>query len=423
MRILSNFFWNLYAICYDVLLKFGPYLKMFDKIIEQLDLDRNKKIKVLDLACGTGNLEFLLSKKNFNNIEIDALDFSSSMLKRAKSKNKNCNFYSCDISVSLPFENESFDRVVVINVFHLLPEPEKVLAEIVRILKTDGKIVLVSLKDDYQMSFILKSWKHDHEPFEKWKSKSVIFWFYLIFRSFGFSSSAFKFIFVAIFNKIIDKNIKGFSYNQLRKMFVESGLLVEFDCLVYGNQEFLFTLKKPSTMFKMVKNENEFNEAISLRREVFDQEFKIPKESDIDCFDLNNDDVIDFIIVTNHKIIGTIRFTKIYTLEDFRWKFSLRDENNFFSFFPCLEVSRFAFSKEQRSSFDLPGVILLVYEYANYLGFEYTSGAIRIEFFHLLKRMGVSFDSTSEEFDYHKVWKIITFFSSVEKSFQRLKRK
>ena len=66
------------------------------------------------------------------------------MLKRAE---KNCAAYSnvqfrqADI-LSLDFRDNSFDKVVAGNVIHLLPEPEKALQELERVVKPGGKIII-----------------------------------------------------------------------------------------------------------------------------------------------------------------------------------------------------------------------------------------------------------------------------------------
>ena len=423
MKSLNYFFWSLYALCYDVLLKFGPYLKMFDRIIEQLDLNNGQNLKILDVACGTGNLELLLSKKGYNNLDIKALDFSAVMLKRAKRKNKDCVFCFSDISNPLPFDDESFDRIVVVNVFHLLPQPEKTLSEITRVLKTNGKIILVSLKDQYQMSFILKSWKHEHEPFKKWEGKNMFFWFYLVFKSFGFSFSALKFIFVAIFNKIIDKNVKGFSRKQLDSMFLNEGLRCCNVEMVYGDQEFLFTLIKPETIIRAIRNNYEFSEVVSLRKKIFVQEFKLPEDNLMEEPDLIGEKKIDFLVINNQEIIGTVRLIKVFSLDSFEWGFALPKNLDFSLFFPCLEVSRFAFLKKNRNREDVLRLVSAVYEHSSCLGFDYISGSLRVEFFYLSRRFGIKFDLISEEFDYHKTWKIITFLSPVRENLLMLKNK
>ena len=41
----------------------------------------------------------------------------------------------------LPYADQSFDVVIVVNALHIVPEPEKALSEIRRVLKDDGVLV------------------------------------------------------------------------------------------------------------------------------------------------------------------------------------------------------------------------------------------------------------------------------------------
>ena len=41
----------------------------------------------------------------------------------------------------LPYANQSFDVVIVSNALHIVPQPEKALAEIRRVLKDDGELI------------------------------------------------------------------------------------------------------------------------------------------------------------------------------------------------------------------------------------------------------------------------------------------
>ena len=41
----------------------------------------------------------------------------------------------------LPFEKNSFDVVIISNALHIIPNPEKVLSEIARVLKTGGLLI------------------------------------------------------------------------------------------------------------------------------------------------------------------------------------------------------------------------------------------------------------------------------------------
>ena len=94
---------------------------------------------VLELAAGTG-----LIAKNIVNAaaHIEATDASAEMIAEAKRDNHSTKLhFSVQDMFRLPYTEESFDVVIVSNALHIVPQPEKALAEIRRVLKDDGVLV------------------------------------------------------------------------------------------------------------------------------------------------------------------------------------------------------------------------------------------------------------------------------------------
>lgn len=93
-------------------------------------------MNVLELACGTGQLSFPLSDCTNS---WTATDFSENMIKQAKRRGttEKLSFCVAD-ATALSYENENFDCVVISNALHIMPEPEKAMQEICRVLKKDG---------------------------------------------------------------------------------------------------------------------------------------------------------------------------------------------------------------------------------------------------------------------------------------------
>ena len=94
---------------------------------------------VLELATGTG-----LIAKNIVNAAalIEATDASAEMITEAKRDNRSAKLhFSVQDMFRLPYADKSFDAVIVSNALHIVPQPEKALREIRRVLKDDGVLI------------------------------------------------------------------------------------------------------------------------------------------------------------------------------------------------------------------------------------------------------------------------------------------
>ena len=94
---------------------------------------------VLELATGTG----LIAKHIVNAAaHIEATDASAEMIAEANRDNRSAKLhFSVQDMFRLPYAEESFDVVIVSNALHIVPQPEKALAEIRRVLKDDGVLI------------------------------------------------------------------------------------------------------------------------------------------------------------------------------------------------------------------------------------------------------------------------------------------
>lgn len=135
-------FWDSLAKKYDPLIsKYASenYNRVIQLIKDELWVDA----EVLEVACGTGIISLALSDALST---ITAIDYADEMLNVAKEKQLeqnigNVSFQNGDV-YNLNFNDHSFDAIVGMNIFHLLPEPQNALAEIKRVLKPDGTILL-----------------------------------------------------------------------------------------------------------------------------------------------------------------------------------------------------------------------------------------------------------------------------------------
>ena len=94
--------------------------------------------KVLDLGCGTGIHSKNLSKNGF---EMYASDLSVDVIMKARKKHagKKIKFLVSDAE-KIPFDAGTFDYVFCGAVLHHLPDRNRTIKEIRRVLKTGGKV-------------------------------------------------------------------------------------------------------------------------------------------------------------------------------------------------------------------------------------------------------------------------------------------
>ena len=93
---------------------------------------------VLELATGTG----LIAKHIVNAAtHIEATDASAEMITEAKRTRSTKLHFSVQDMFRLPYANQSFNVVIVSNALHIVPQPEKALQEIKRVLKDNGVLI------------------------------------------------------------------------------------------------------------------------------------------------------------------------------------------------------------------------------------------------------------------------------------------
>ena len=129
-------FWDRNAGRYDRFMRKDR--AAYEKIYELIrPIVRHKT--VLELAAGTG----LIAKHIVNAAaHIEATDASPEMITEAKRDNRSAKLhFSVQDMFRLPYADKSFDVVIVSNALHIVPQPEKALQEIKRVLKDDGVLI------------------------------------------------------------------------------------------------------------------------------------------------------------------------------------------------------------------------------------------------------------------------------------------
>ena len=119
---------------------YAPFMKSSDQlyadICKRMEPHLTRRMNVLELACGSGQLSFRLAAK----VQLwEATDFSENMIEEAKKQGRSRRLhFSIQDATNLPYAPETFDAVVIANALHIMPKPERALAEIFRVLKPGG---------------------------------------------------------------------------------------------------------------------------------------------------------------------------------------------------------------------------------------------------------------------------------------------
>ncbi len=119
----------------------------WDRIFDLVLRGRNAG-DALDVGCGTGFLSFELAVRGHR---VSGVDFAPAMLAEARRKATEraaaVRFEEADAE-QLPFTSRSFDLVITRHVLWTLPHPEAAIDEWMRVLRPDGRLVVVESQAD-----------------------------------------------------------------------------------------------------------------------------------------------------------------------------------------------------------------------------------------------------------------------------------
>jgi SAM-dependent methyltransferase len=132
-------------------------------------LQPKKTGRYLDIGCGTGNYTIALSETGVN---LTGVDPSALMLEPARAKNSEIE-WKTGRAEKLPFAGASFEGVLATLTIHHWEDLEKSFAEVDRVLKPDGRLVIFTSTAEQMKNYWLKfyfpqmleaSWKQMPSP-------------------------------------------------------------------------------------------------------------------------------------------------------------------------------------------------------------------------------------------------------------------
>ena len=128
--------WDLYAPIYEKAMRADQkiYRFMYDRIPEMI-----RGMEVLEIATGPGLLAKHVAPAAAH---MTATDYSDGMIAEARKGEcpDNLVFEVAD-ATALPYADNSFDAVIISNALHIIPNPEKALGEIDRVLRDGGLLI------------------------------------------------------------------------------------------------------------------------------------------------------------------------------------------------------------------------------------------------------------------------------------------
>lgn len=143
--------------------RWRPYLDASLRAVLDV-LTPDSKHLVLDVACGTGELERLLQTR-CSLLRLFGTDISEGMLRQAARKPLSNVSHWCQSEASrLPFADQQFDNVVCANSFHYFRSPASSLREMRRVLRAGGHLILIDWCDDYWLCKLCSSWLRWTDP-------------------------------------------------------------------------------------------------------------------------------------------------------------------------------------------------------------------------------------------------------------------
>ncbi len=157
--------WNFWADKYDKLwvqkYSLTPtrdyIVKVISETYEKYISNDSKKIKILDLGCGPGELIMEIYDK-FENVEITGVDFSEKMLEISQKRNPKAKHVKMDVA-KLQNLKDKFNMIICTHSFPYYKEPEKVMKELNGLLDADGILHIGfasgnNLYDKFSLGFV-----------------------------------------------------------------------------------------------------------------------------------------------------------------------------------------------------------------------------------------------------------------------------
>src|SRR6266704_4107295 len=142
-----------YGMTYDaVITRFGPYESMIEEIIalvtRSIPVTANpRSVKILDIACGIGNVGLRLARRGYTVVAVDAVRHLIAIAREkhhSSGSAPNLSFHHLDIARDELPGAGTFDVLVSMHTLYWHPDPAALLAASRRALKPGGHAIFLT---------------------------------------------------------------------------------------------------------------------------------------------------------------------------------------------------------------------------------------------------------------------------------------
>lgn len=134
----NKFIYKIWSPVYDKVFNSGIFLQIRRQIFTDISFQRGEKILVVGVGTGA-DLELI----NDSGLDIAAIDFSPTMLERAKSKFPNSQIHFLEMDAqNLEFAHSTFDYIIASLIITVVPDANQCLKEMTRVVKPNGRIII-----------------------------------------------------------------------------------------------------------------------------------------------------------------------------------------------------------------------------------------------------------------------------------------
>lgn len=132
----TSFDYERYQSHLDLVRTYGPTALFMDRVLRRVSAPL-RGLRVLDLGCGTGHISVMMEPHN----RVVSFDPALEGVKITRARRRTAGGFVVGGGEALPFRNDSFDAVLLIDVLEHIPDDRTVAREACRVLRPGGWVL------------------------------------------------------------------------------------------------------------------------------------------------------------------------------------------------------------------------------------------------------------------------------------------